>query len=159
MGTHLGQSIYLRDIHGRSDGPPPPVDLAHERKVGDFVRSLIETGIATAVHDVSDGGLAVALAEMAMAAGIGATIDLPVEGDPIPQLFGEDQGRYVVTVRPFAGEGGFDAFMARAGTAGVSAISIGTTGGAELKLGRARAIPVRELKAAHESWFPRFMDS
>ncbi len=159
LGTHLGQSIYLRDIHGRSDGPPPPVDLAHERKVGDFVRSLIETGIATAVHDVSDGGLAVALAEMAMAAGIGATIDLPVEGDPIPQLFGEDQGRYVVTVRPFAGEGGFDAFMARAGTAGVSAISIGTTGGAELKLGRARAIPVRELKAAHESWFPRFMDS
>ena len=73
-GTHLGQSIYLRDIHGRTDGPPPPVDLAHEKRVGDFVRSLIERGIATAVHDLSDGGLAVALAEMAMASGIGAEV-------------------------------------------------------------------------------------
>src|SRR5690606_31186099 len=64
-GTHLGQSVYLRDIHGRRDGTPPPVDLAHEKIVGDFVRALIRAGVVTACHDVSDGGLAVALAEMA----------------------------------------------------------------------------------------------
>ena len=95
---HLGQSIYLRDIHGRTDGPPPPVDLAHEKRVGDFVRRLIRSGVVTACHDISDGGLAVAVAEMAMASGIGADIPGPVEMDPIPFLFGEDQGRYLVTV-------------------------------------------------------------
>ena len=76
-GTHLGQSLYLREILGREDGPPPPVDLAHEKRVGDFVRGLIRDGLVTAVHDLSDGGLAVALAEMAMASGIGATVDEP----------------------------------------------------------------------------------
>src|ERR1700716_3482083 len=70
----LGQSLYLRDICGREEGAPPPVDLATEKRNGDFVRALIADGVATAVHDVSDGGLAVALAEMAMAAGLGATL-------------------------------------------------------------------------------------
>src|SRR6202048_788335 len=70
----LGQSLYLRDICGREDGAPPPVDLAAERRNGDFVRGLIESRAVTAVHDVSDGGLAVALAEMAMAGGVGASI-------------------------------------------------------------------------------------
>ncbi len=156
-GTHLGQSIYMRDIHGRTDGPPPPVDLAHERKVGDFVRALIVDGVATAVHDVSDGGLAVALAEMAMASGIGATVNQLEGGDPLPQFFGEDQGRYVVTVKEFPDLEDFASFMARISDAGIFAPWIGTTGGSELKLGSARAIPVSELRAAHESWFPRFM--
>ena len=156
-GTHLGQSIYMRDIHGRTDGPPPPVDLAHERKVGDFVRALIVDGVATAVHDVSDGGLAVALAEMAMASGIGATVNQLEGGDPLPQFFGEDQGRYVVTVKEFPDLEDFARFMARISDAGIFAPWIGTTGGSELKLGSARAIPVSELRAAHESWFPRFM--
>ena len=156
-GTHLGQSIYLRDIHGRADGPPPPVDLTHEKKVGDFVRSLIGEAVATAVHDVSDGGLAVALAEMAIDSGIGATVNQLEGGDPIPQFFGEDQGRYVVTVRNFPDVAAFGRFMARMETAGIFAPWIGTTGGSELKLGKSRAIPVSELRAAHKSWFPRFM--
>ena len=156
-GTHLGQSIYMRDIHGRADGPPPPVDLAHEKKVGDFVRGLIREGTATAVHDVSDGGLAVALAEMAMASGIGAKVNQLESGDPIPQFFGEDQGRYVVTVKDFPDLEDFARFMARIKDAGIFAPWIGTTGGSELKLGNARAIAVSELRAAHESWFPRFM--
>ncbi|MET0575760.1 MAG: phosphoribosylformylglycinamidine synthase subunit PurL [Mesorhizobium sp.] len=156
-GTHLGQSIYMRDIHGRSDGPPPPVDLAHEKKVGDFVRGLIQEGIATAVHDVSDGGLAVALAEMAMASGIGATVNQLEDGDPIPQFFGEDQGRYILTVKELPDLEDFALFMARIKEAGIFAPWIGTTGGSELKLGNARAISVSELKTAHESWFPGFM--
>ncbi|MGB3538952.1 MAG: phosphoribosylformylglycinamidine synthase subunit PurL [Mesorhizobium sp.] len=155
-GTHLGQSIYMRDLHGRCDGPPPPVDLAHEKKVGDFVRELIRTGEATAVHDLSDGGLAVALAEMAMASGIGATVKQR-DGDPVAQFFGEDQGRYLVTLTYPAHDARFDALEARLRQLGISAPWIGTTGGSELKLGNARAIPLGELTAAHESWFPDFM--
>src|SRR5262249_33681637 len=72
-----GQSLYMRETCGRGEGAPPPVDLAVERRNGDVVRALIAEGIATAAHDVSDGGLLVALAEMAMASGIGAELDRP----------------------------------------------------------------------------------
>jgi phosphoribosylformylglycinamidine synthase len=147
----------MRDIHGRTDGPPPPVDLAKEKLVGDFVRALIREGVATAVHDVSDGGLAVALAEMAMASGIGATVELPYPTDPIPVWFGEDQARYVVTL-PSTDKSLLRDIVQEAIDNGFAAPIIGTTGGAELKLAGARAIPVGELKSAHESWFPRFMD-
>ncbi len=152
-GTHLGQSIYLRDVHGRSDGPPPPVDLAAEKRTGDFVRSLIRSGLATAVHDCSDGGLALALAEMAMASGIGAEVNQLNDYDPIAVFFGEDQGRYVVTVR----RDDLDEVHDQAKFSGVFSPWIGTTGGTALKLGDARAISVAELKSAHESWFPDFM--
>jgi phosphoribosylformylglycinamidine synthase len=155
-GTHLGQSIYLREIHGRADGPPPPVDLAHEKKVGDFVRALIADGHATSVHDLSDGGLALALAEMAMASGIGATVNSLHGRPPVPTFFGEDQGRYLVTIPRDQVEWFFDK---RVVDTGIFAPWIGMTGGSELKLGEARAISVGELKAAHESWFPRFMGS
>jgi phosphoribosylformylglycinamidine synthase len=157
-GTHLGQSAYMRDVHGRTDGPPPPVDLIHEKKVGDYVRKLIRSGVATAVHDLSDGGLAVGLAEMAMASGIGATVSQLAQGDPIPQFFGEDQGRYLVTVNFSAQSDEFEAMLAELKELGIFAPWIGTTGGRELKLGHSRAIPVAELTAAHESWFPNFMD-
>ena len=156
-GGHLAQSIYMRDLHGRSDGPPPPVDLAHERAVGDFVRGLVRDGVATAVHDLSDGGLAVAVAEMAMASGIGASIDLPGGADPVAVWFGEDQGRYLVTIRDDADLLRGIGDKARAG--GFMAHRIGTTDGTELKLAGARAISVAELETAHEAWFPGFMDS
>jgi phosphoribosylformylglycinamidine synthase len=153
-GQHLGQSAWLRDVRGEEAGPPPPVDLAHERRVGDFVRGLIRSRMATAVHDLSDGGLAVAVAEMAMASGIGATIDPPPPGaTPVPAFFGEDQGRYVVTAAPASVE----SLVAKAEAAGVSAVRIGITGGAELKLGASRGISVATLCTAHESWFPSFM--
>ncbi len=154
-GTHLGQSIYMRDLHGRTDGPAPHVDLVAERKAGDFVRKLIREGATTAVHDCSDGGLALALAEMTMASGIGATVNQLNDFDPIPVFFGEDQGRYVVTVKRDDLDGIFEA----AEHAGVFAPWIGNTGGDALKLGDARAISVSELKKAHESWFPDFMNS
>jgi phosphoribosylformylglycinamidine synthase II len=157
-GTHLGQSVYLRDIHGRADGPPPPVDLEAERKVGTFVRGLIERGIARSVHDLSDGGLAVGLAEMAMASGIGATIPGLADSDPIPVFFGEDQARYLVTLDLDPQSAAFEAVWREAEAAGIFAPWIGTTGGNTLKLGNARAIPVKDLIAAHESWFPSFME-
>ncbi|RWB70697.1 MAG: phosphoribosylformylglycinamidine synthase subunit PurL [Mesorhizobium sp.] len=157
-GSHLGQSVYMRDLHGRADGPPPPVDLAHEKRVGDHVRSLIASDIVTAAHDISDGGLAIALAEMAMASGIGASIPGLTGTDPIPVWFGEDQGRYLLTLSIDPQSGEWDRICEEQAKLGIFAPWIGTTGGSTLKLGDARAIPVSELKAAHEGWFPRFMD-
>jgi phosphoribosylformylglycinamidine synthase subunit PurL len=152
-GTHLGQSLYLRDVLGREDGPPPPVDLTHEKLVGDFVRALIVDGLMTAVHDLSDGGLAVALAEMAIASGIGATISQPSNGDPAAAFFGEDQGRYLVTVPAGAEE----TLAERAMEAEVPLHRIGETRGTELRFGRARPVSVQALRERHEGWFPRFM--
>ncbi|MBD9591272.1 phosphoribosylformylglycinamidine synthase subunit PurL [Ensifer sp. ENS07] len=153
LGSHIAQSVYMRDVHGRTDGPAPHVDLAHERKVGDFVRGLIVDGLVTAVHDCSSGGLALAVAEMAMASGIGASVDAVAGHDPIATFYGEDQGRYVVTVAA----GALDAVAARAKAAGVSLPVIGKTGGDAVKLGDAKAVSVADLRAAHEGWFPDFM--
>lgn len=153
LGSHIAQSVYMRDVHGRTDGPAPHVDLAHERKVGDFVRGLIVDGLATAVHDCSSGGLALAVAEMAMASDIGATVDAVTGHDPIASFYGEDQGRYVVTVTA----GALDTVLARAKTAGVSLPAIGKTGGDAVKLGDAKAVSIAQLRSAHEAWFPEFM--
>jgi phosphoribosylformylglycinamidine synthase len=152
-GTHLGRSIWLREIHGNEDGPPPPVDLDHERQVGDFVRGLIRDRLVTAVHDLSDGGLAVALAEMAMASGIGATVNMLTDANPAAVFFGEDQGRYLLT----APDDLIDDLLDLAKEAGIFMPWIGTTGGGELKLGEFRAISVAELRRAHETWFPAYM--
>ncbi|HUG62731.1 MAG TPA: phosphoribosylformylglycinamidine synthase subunit PurL, partial [Methylomirabilota bacterium] len=151
-GAHMGQSIYLRDVLGREDGAPPPVDLAAERRNGDFVRGLIEHGAVTACHDLSDGGLGVALAEMAMAGGVGA--DVALDGvTPHVALFAEDQARYLVTVPA----GTAEAALSAAESAGVKALRLGQVGGERLNLGAVAAISVAELCAAHEGWFPRYM--
>jgi phosphoribosylformylglycinamidine synthase len=144
----------MRELFDRKDGPPPPVDLAAEKRAGDLVRILIRDGHATAVHDLSDGGLAVGLAEMAMASGIGATVNQLDGGDPIPQFFGEDQGRYLVTVKRDFLDQFFEEIYPYAG---VFVPWIGVTGGTSLKLGNARALAVSDLKAAHEGWFPNYM--
>lgn len=153
-GTHLGQSIYLKELFGRRDGRAPGVDLAHEKRVGDLVRALIREGIATAVHDLSDGGLAVGLAEMALASGIGAVVNQLDGGDPIPLFFGEDQGRYLVTMTRAAME---EFYEARYAEAGVFAPWIGVTGGTSLTLGEARPLALNALRSAHEGWFPAYM--
>jgi phosphoribosylformylglycinamidine synthase len=147
----LGQSLYLRDVCGREEGAPPPVDLATERRNGDFVRALIGEGVATAAHDVSDGGLAVALAEMAMASGIGATLSTPAPAHAF--WFGEDQARYVVTV---AAARAADV-VARARQAGVPLRQLGTTGGDALTLGAERPILVKTLQQRFEGWLPAYM--
>jgi len=148
----LGQSLYLREICEREDGAPPPVDLAAERAAGDLVRALIAEGIATAVHDVSDGGLLVAVAEMAMASGIGAELNrAPLAAHAF--WFGEDQGRYVVTVDAGVAE----KVMMRARAAGISARQIGLTGGDALTLQDERPILVAKLRERFEGWLPRYM--
>jgi phosphoribosylformylglycinamidine synthase len=150
----LGASAYLATICGREEGAPPPVDLAAEKRNGDFVRGLIEAGRVTAVHDCSDGGLAVALAEMAMAGGVGCTVSAGEPGLPAHAfLFGEDQARYVLTTRP----GEADAITAEAAAAGVPAMILGVTSGAALTLPGSIQIAIHDLRTAHESWMPAYM--
>jgi phosphoribosylformylglycinamidine synthase len=149
----LGQSAWLATVCGREEGAPPPVDLAVERRNGDVVRGLIAAQRATTCHDLSDGGLAVALAEMAMAGGIGATITALPAGPAHAVLFGEDQARYLLAV-PTASA---DAVLAQAKAAGVPAMAIGMTGGDRLTLPGETALAISALKTAHESWLPDYM--
>ena len=151
---HFGASLYLREIEGRTVGAPPPVDLAVERRNGEFVRQLIDAGRIGACHDVSDGGVGVALAEMAMAGEIGADIQIPAEAPPPHAwLFGEDQARYILTTDDA------EAVLALAADAGVPAARIGTTGGGLLTVGGGDAISLAELKAIHEGWLPGYMSA
>ncbi len=154
---HLGASSYLKVIEGRQEGAPPPVDLAAERRNGDFVRGLIAAGQVAACHDLSDGGLAVALAEMALKGGRGAEITGPEDGfaDSAPLhawLFGEDQARYIVTCVDAA------ALLAEAEAAGVPAARIGMTGGTALTLPEGDPISLDDLRRAHERWLPDYME-
>ena len=150
----LGQSMYLWQVCGREEGAPPPVDLAAERRNGDFVRGLILSGKVSAVHDLSDGGLAAALAEMAMAGKIGATIT--ASGDCAHGFFfGEDQARYVLS----ASSAQASEIEAAAKAAGVPVMRIGKTGGDALTLPGETPISIAELVRAHEDWLPNFMSS
>jgi phosphoribosylformylglycinamidine synthase len=151
----LGRSAWLATILKREEGAPPPVDLAAERRNGEFVLSLVRGSKVDAVHDLSDGGLAVALAEMAIAGGIGVAIEKSaVEGSAHAFLFGEDQGRYVVTARAEDCE----ALLAEARRAGVPAARLGTTGGGALDLPGEPQVAIAALREAFESWFPTYMD-
>ncbi|WP_306118007.1 MULTISPECIES: phosphoribosylformylglycinamidine synthase subunit PurL [unclassified Roseitalea] len=154
-GTHLGQSAYAHLIAERGDGPPPPVDLYQEKRNGDFVRSAIGNGQVSACHDVSDGGLAIALAEMCIASGHGMAVEVGQTHPPHALLFGEDQGRYVVTVP--ADNATF--FAVNAEGAGVPFRRIGVVAGDALSLTGAvsASISVGEMLRAHEGWFPDFM--
>ena len=150
----MGQSSYLFELHGREEGAPPPVDLAVEKRNGDFVREAVVAGRVTAAHDLSDGGLAVALAEMAMAGKKGARILLPELDMPLHAfLFGEDQARYVVTAS--AAEAG--RLIVDAAMAGVPATAIGAVGGDALVIGPHLTVSVGDLSQRHESWLPSYM--
>jgi phosphoribosylformylglycinamidine synthase len=146
---HLGASLYLREIEGREDGAPPPVDLAAERRHGDFVRGQIAAGHVAACHDIADGGLLIAVAEMAMAGDKGVTLDALPAGNA--GLFGEDQARYLIETAAS------DAVLAAAKNASIYAQRIGRVHGAALTLPGGNAISVQELKAANEAWLPAYM--
>lgn len=151
--AHLGQSLWLRTVHGRDGrdaGPSPPVDLAAERRHGDAVRALVEADLVTAVHDLADGGLLVALAEMALAGGLGARL-----GRDVPEraafLFGEDQARYLVAT------GNSDPMLRRLAADGIPHLFLGSVGGDALILPGGGSIPLADLGRAHEGFFPQLM--
>jgi len=151
----LGQSLYLRELCGREEGAPPPVDLAVERRNGDFVRGQIAAGRVHACHDLSDGGLLAGLAEMCIAGGTGVTVKQPA-GTAVPShafFYGEDQARYVIA----SGSGNDILEAARA--AGVPAVLLGYSGGAALIVEGLVSLPLAEIRQAHEDWLPTYMNA
>lgn len=154
-GSHLGQSIYLRDILNRTDGDAPHVDLSMEKKNGEFVRHLIETGMITTCHDLSDGGLALALAEMVIKSKKGIKAQLTRQTPPHAELFGEDQARYLIAVN--APE------LPKVITAGkqssVDLQIVGKVEGDHLEVENQFKLSVDSLHDAYENWFPNFMDN
>ncbi len=150
----LGQSLWLREVNGREDGAPPPVDLPVERANGDFVRARVLSGEIRACHDVSDGGILVAVAEMAMATGVGARLSAHPRDVPGHAFwFGEDQARYLVAVPDSA------SFIRAADAAGIPAMRLGTSGGGDLTLPDGGTISVESLRAENAAFFPAWMDS
>jgi phosphoribosylformylglycinamidine synthase subunit PurL len=165
---HLGQSSWLDVCHGRREGNSPPVDLGAERRVGECIRGLIQDGLLTAVHDCSDGGIAVAVAEMALAGDIGAVIDdelpLGLAAQVTDFLFGEHQGRYVCTAVDDQSAGRVRSIVE---AQGLRFAILGTVFGDKLEFGGYRPgdsaywgqVSLADLRAAHESFFPRLMGS
>jgi phosphoribosylformylglycinamidine synthase subunit PurL len=155
-GSHLGQSLYQEIAAGRYEGAPPPVDLETERRTGDFVRGLIRAGRVSAVHDVSDGGLLVAIAEMALAGGRGVDLDRAPDGRPAHAVwFGEDQGRYAAAAAPDE----VGRILREAKEAGIPARPIGKATGDALKLAGEAPLSLQALRSTHDRWLPRFMDA
>ncbi|MEC7485521.1 MAG: phosphoribosylformylglycinamidine synthase subunit PurL [Pseudomonadota bacterium] len=148
----LGVSLYARNMAGAPDAAPPPVDLEAELRNGLFVQRQIATGLVSAAHDISDGGLAVAIAEMCIAGGLGASIDVPDTGNIVGWAFGEDQARYVVATSAL------DELLAAAHDAGVPAAAIGSTRTeAELQFGNENAISVEGISKMVEATIPTLM--
>ncbi|MBI2234355.1 MAG: phosphoribosylformylglycinamidine synthase subunit PurL [Micavibrio aeruginosavorus] len=148
-GTHLGQSLYLREILGREDGTPPAVDLEREKRHGLFIRNMIATGHITACHDLSDGGLLVALAEMLMAGNTGATLQT---GGDAAFWFGEDQGRYAIATKAP------ETLEEEAKKRGIPAHILGLSGGDSLKFSSGAGILVNNLIYENERWLPACME-
>jgi phosphoribosylformylglycinamidine synthase len=149
---HLGASLWLREIAGLEAGPPPTVDLEQERQNGDLVRGLINDRTISACHDISGGGLLVALAGMALAGNVGCNIALPDGLDgPTAWLFGEDQGRYLLTTSEP------DTVLSRAKAANVNTVALGKTGGTALTVDGHPPISLKAMRDAHEGWLPDYM--
>jgi len=151
----LGQSLYLREACRREEGAPPPVDLAAERRNGDFVRAQIHARRVAACHDLSDGGLLVGLAEMCIAGGTGVEVAQPA-GNTVPShafFYGEDQARYLIAT------GVADEVLAAAQKAGVPAVVIGHSGGPALVVKGLVSLALSDIKSAHEAWLPTYMNA
>lgn len=160
--NHLGQSIWLREIHGQENGSPPPVDLMREKWAGELIRKLIEEATVSAVHDVSDGGIAVALVEMALSGKIGLNVEIVgTEAGGAAFLFGEDQGGYIVTTSDSA------RLLEAVKASNLVATRLGITGGDSFNFGyyerdgsgfyAETPIPLDNLRTAHEGFFPALM--
>lgn len=155
-GGHLGQSVYARDLF-KLGGAAPKIDLALEKKNGDFVRELIGDGLVHAAHDLSDGGLGLAAAEMALSSDIGVSLGYQGDLSDAAFLYSEDQARYLVAIPP-AKLGALDS---RARAAGVAYLVVGEAGGRALSFlgqsGERESVALDALRQAHEGWLPAYM--
>lgn len=159
---HMGASLYAREwlgLKGEALGAPPPVDLAAEMQNAAFVRRLIHDGLANAVHDVSDGGIACAAAEIALACGSGVKFTLQGALAGPQELFGEDQARYLVAMPRDV----LDALGARAAEAGIACLAFANIEGEAISAitsdGHAHELALARLRDAHEGWLPAYMNT
>ncbi|WP_299950497.1 phosphoribosylformylglycinamidine synthase subunit PurL [Hyphomonas sp. BRH_c22] len=159
---HMGASLYAREwlgLKGEALGAPPPVDLKTEIQNAAFVRQLIHDGLASAVHDISDGGIACAAAEMALACGTGVKFTLQSGTSGPQELFGEDQARYLVAMNRDA----LDDLGARATKAGITCFAFAHFEGEALSGitsdGHKVDLPLSTLRKAHEDWLPAYMNT
>ena len=149
---HMGGSLYAREIHGlRGHGTPPAVDLVAERALHEALRRLVRADLLAVAHDLSDGGLLVALAELSLPPrpgqpGVGAAY-IVADCDPA-QLFGEDHGRALVAFAPEAEA------AVRATLGGVPMALLGRSGGTTFRVTDARGAPVVavEVDALQTAW-------
>ena len=149
----LGSSVYLREILRREEGAPPPVDLEVEKRNGDYVRKLIRNKRVNAVHDCSDGGLAVTACEMAFAGNIGVHLSRAIGCPTHGWLFGEDQARYLVAVE----ENSVNPVISTAKAKGVSAQIVGKVGGDRIKADGGFDVTLAGLREKHEAFLPGLM--
>jgi len=150
---HLGSSLFQREVMKREEGAPPPVDLTAECENGNFVRSIIESGRISACHDLSDGGVLIAVAEMCLPQLIGATLTLP---DGLPALafaYGEDQSRYLLAVPAEHTQN----ILEEAVNKKIPAMLLGKTGGEALVIEGMLNEPILQLRKINESWMPEYM--
>ena len=157
----LGASLYAREwlgLKGDDLGPPLNADLDTEIRNGEFVRSLIEQGLVNAVHDVSDGGIACAAAEMALSSGVGVEFcgPYPGEGSELTQLFGELPATYLIAAN--------EDQMAKWNSKGFLPATIGKFRGDDISIDtgvspniKSDTIKLADLRDANEGWMPRFM--
>ncbi len=126
----LAGSIYVEIAGPGPDDRPPELDLAAHGDLLRFLADAARAGLLRSAQDVSGGGLAVAIAETCLWSGVGADLILPVDADPVPELFGEGPSRVLVTVAPDA----VGALVALAGEHGVPVRTLGSTGGDQLRI-------------------------
>ena len=149
----LGASIYLAEIQSREEGAPPPVDLEAEKRNGDYVRSLIRNRRVHAVHDCSDGGLAIAACEMAFGSQIGVHLSGAIGAPTHAWLFGEDQGRYLLAVEKHS----VNPIVSTAKGKGITAQVVGKVGGDRIQADGAFDVSLQGLQERHEAWLPDLM--
>ncbi|SDQ54767.1 phosphoribosylformylglycinamidine synthase subunit PurL [Thermostaphylospora chromogena] len=149
----FGGSEWAHVAHGHLGGLPPRVDLEAERALASVLAEAASRGLLSGSHDLSDGGLAVALAEACLAAGVGCTVRLP-DGDPFVALFSETTARALVAVPPAS----FDAFAELCARYEVPCTSLGHTGGTDLVVDGHFTVPIEELRTVHTGTLPALFD-
>ncbi len=153
----LGASLFEREILGQEITAPPPVNLGFEQKNADFVRRLIGEKCASAIHDISDGGVACAMAEMALSCGTGIQFGFQGDQSDLSELFGEDQGRYLISLP----EAKLDQFEALAISAQIGYLVFASVEGEAIdgitSSGKRLHVSLATLREAHEGWLPTYM--
>ncbi len=154
LGMHLGGSLYLKEVHGKLAGTPPPVDLAHEKRLQEFLREAADADLIASAHDLAEGGFACALAESCITrpdGAIGAQVSNPFPETIPPDLamFSECQGAVLVSCSP----GKRDTLLETARRFRITMKELGVVGGESICMEGLAKVGAEELQAAWSDGF------